>query len=263
MNLIEALSVFGMSSLSAETHVSLKRRYRKLAKEKHPDRTGGGSEEFIALQEAYVALKREVKDTGEESTSSNPEDQKPNTTQRTYTSAAVEDDKPSKSKGYVVVDQEDIEKMNQEVEPAEVISTELQALSKDELLEKYYSDTQNLNQKIGSLVSNHELHRNVLATVEGEVSRLSDDYRQQMNRLQSKYQKEIEKLERNAAYRFWIKYFVSPLTGKDIWAKYQDNVATYEAERKQTKAQFNDKLLLIYGESLNEMSKYLTSSNSN
>jgi len=251
MNLIEALQVFDITTISGETTVSLKRRYRRLAKLRHPDSTGGGSEEFIKLQEAYVILKREVKDTGEVEPVSSSQDPD---SQSTATN-------PQRNKhGYVVVDEEDMKEPQKKVETSISNTNELKALSKDELLEKYYNDTKDLNEKIGGLVSNYELHRNVLEVVESQVSQLSSDYRQEMNRLQTKYQKQIEKLEKNAVYRMWIRYFVSPVTGKDIWTRYKENVGVYEKERKKVRTEFNEKLLDIYGESLNEMSKYLTSS---
>jgi curved DNA-binding protein CbpA len=246
MNLIEALSVFGIATTSDQTHVTLKQRYRVLAKEKHPDRTGGGSEDFIALQEAYVLLKKEVKDTGKHTSTSAAPDSEPKT-------------KSDTSKGRVVVDEDTIKKAEEKKEVSIASTNELKTLSKDELLEKYYSDTSNLQEQIGTLISNNELHRSVLEGVETEVNTLSNEYRQQMNQLQTVYQKKIDKLEKNPMYRFWIKYFVTPVTGKDIWQQYQESVHVYQNEREKVRSSFNERLLAIYGDSLNEMSKYLTS----
>lgn len=306
MNLIEALSVFGVTALSDETQVSLKRRYRKLAKEKHPDRTGGGSEDFIALQEAYILLKKEVKHTGEEEYSSHTSSahHASNNHNRAHTHREDASSKHKKHKGYVVggsttrnqshdADQSgvgtaehnvvndadtvsaQVEDSNDETNATSSHSTkendlytetrllraqELDNLTKDELVEKYTTDTQELQNKLGSLMANYQLHNSILELVATEVAELSDEYRQHLVELQNRHQKDIDRLDKNHLYKMWVRYVVSPLTGKDIWARYRESVATYEQEKQQVKSTFNERLLSIYGESLNEMTKYLTTS---
>jgi curved DNA-binding protein CbpA len=245
MNLIEALSVFGITTISGETQTSLKQKYRVFAKQRHPDRTGGGSEEFIALQEAYVLLKKELKDIPNDSVDTNHDE--PSLTP-----------KKTSFKGRVVVDEDEVKKRDEKPEVSIASTNELKTLSKDELLEKYYHDTTDLQERIGTLISSHELHRTVLEDVEAQVNSLSSEYRQQMNQLQTVYQKKIDKLEKNPMYRFWIKFFVTPVTGKDLWHQYQNNIEVYKTEKEKVRSSFNERLLEIYGESLNEMSKYLT-----
>jgi DnaJ domain len=58
MTLDNALSLFGLSEaqLSYITVDEIKEIYRKLAKEKHPDKSGGDSSQFIHLKDAYLIL---------------------------------------------------------------------------------------------------------------------------------------------------------------------------------------------------------------
>ncbi len=58
MTLDKALLLFGLSEaqLSYITADEVKEIYRKLAKEKHPDKSGGDSSQFIDIKDAYLIL---------------------------------------------------------------------------------------------------------------------------------------------------------------------------------------------------------------
>lgn len=56
MNLARALGIFGWDSLEGFTKRDVKAKYRILAKERHPDRQGGTSKEFVLLRRAYQIL---------------------------------------------------------------------------------------------------------------------------------------------------------------------------------------------------------------
>jgi len=58
MDLAQALEVFGIDEVGELDADSLKIVYRTLAKQKHPDRSGGNSVAFVELKEAYVFLQK-------------------------------------------------------------------------------------------------------------------------------------------------------------------------------------------------------------
>lgn len=235
MNFIEALSVFGLTTLKGETVHSLKKRYRILAKEKHPDTAGGNSDDFVALGSAYTLLKREINSSDSYSNSRNSGSPVFN-----------------KTKGYGVVD-EVIESENPQT--AEQSVQEKQDTSQSVV---FSQTSEVLPENISTIISNYELHRSILEVVGRQVDQVSKEYKSEMNSLQTKYEKELEKLEHNGIYRIWVK-LLSPLTGKDIWERYNQNIKSYEVEKDKIKSRYNQMLLSIYGESLNEMTKYLTS----
>jgi curved DNA-binding protein CbpA len=60
MNTLEALKLFDLDSLENLNSKSLKSKYHKLAKIKHPDKNSGSHKEFVALKEAYLLLNKEL-----------------------------------------------------------------------------------------------------------------------------------------------------------------------------------------------------------
>lgn len=58
MDLVQALNIFGIDEIGELDGESLKIVYRTLAKQKHPDRSGGNSMAFVELKEAYVFLQK-------------------------------------------------------------------------------------------------------------------------------------------------------------------------------------------------------------
>lgn len=60
MNIKRALEVFGFESLNDLNSEELKKVYRKLAKERHPDKLGGTNKDFVELRRAYLLLYSEA-----------------------------------------------------------------------------------------------------------------------------------------------------------------------------------------------------------
>jgi curved DNA-binding protein CbpA len=56
MDTSKALSIFNFASTKEVSLDELKSKYKKLAKDRHPDKAGGSSADFIELREAYVVL---------------------------------------------------------------------------------------------------------------------------------------------------------------------------------------------------------------
>ncbi len=56
MTLKKALQIFGLEDLSGVTKDDLKNIYKKLARTKHPDSSGGNVDDFIELQKAFNTL---------------------------------------------------------------------------------------------------------------------------------------------------------------------------------------------------------------
>lgn len=60
MNTTDALKLFEADSLDTLTNKSLKTKYHKLAKIKHPDKNSGNHKDFVELKEAYNLLQKEL-----------------------------------------------------------------------------------------------------------------------------------------------------------------------------------------------------------
>jgi hypothetical protein len=60
MNIKRALEIFGFDSLNDLNSEELKKVYRKLAKERHPDKMGGTNKDFVELRRAYLLLYAEA-----------------------------------------------------------------------------------------------------------------------------------------------------------------------------------------------------------
>jgi DnaJ domain len=58
MTLDQALQIFGISEdqLHYLTTNEVKEKYRQLAKQKHPDKTGGNNRQFIELKDSYIMI---------------------------------------------------------------------------------------------------------------------------------------------------------------------------------------------------------------
>ncbi len=67
MNTTQALKIFDLYNPQELNLAELKKKYRQLAKNKHPD-NGGNHNEFIELNEAYNLLKKTIKDLQETNT---------------------------------------------------------------------------------------------------------------------------------------------------------------------------------------------------
>jgi hypothetical protein len=77
MTLKQALQIFDLEDLSGVTKEDLKSQYKKLAKAKHPDSSGGKDQDFIELQEAFNTLSKYVhtdKGTGKDLTNLSKEE---------------------------------------------------------------------------------------------------------------------------------------------------------------------------------------------
>jgi uncharacterized protein YukE len=200
MNLVRALQIIGIGSFEELTTYELKARYRKLAKEKHPDRQNGSHKEFVALREAYVFLSKEL-------------------------------------------------------EKNQPVNSDLQTMTKDEILSKYFAETRELNLRVESLEDSVQNQIVVLHDLKQSVEEVIQEFEASKQSLQNQLDKEIQDLqsqfEPNLIQK--ILFFLPRMKTEHFWQMYNQKVAEYSKKNQKLDYEFNKKLLEIYGEGLNEI----------
>lgn len=237
MDLSSALKVLNFEEHDNLTLADLKQRYRELAKDRHPDITGGGSEEFVQLQAAYVHLRKDIiRNKDSKPVADNPEK---STTSTNKDNGSKNDSKPVVS-------------FETRITPENALKT----LSKDEILDKYLKDTKVLQVQLESLSLKQISQKTELNKVLSEVQKLQFEYQTKITALQNELQKEVDRLEGGRLKQMWHNLIINPLTGRNDYEAYQKYVESYNKKRKTLQFDFNDKLVNIYGRTLNQMNQY-------
>jgi len=159
MDLKTALSIFKLEAPDQIDLAGLKVLYKKLARLKHPDLSGGDTKEFIKLKEAYHVLEDIVPEKIEKS-----EDKETNNFPTVFYTKISEN--------------------------------ELVKLTKEELVSRYLSDTQTLSTEISVLKQDQKQRQLVVKDIKQEVQGLIDKYDQDKTKLQSDLELQISQLEK-------------------------------------------------------------------
>jgi hypothetical protein len=232
MDLKLALKTLDFEENDNITLSELKQRYRELAKDRHPDITGSGGEDFVTLQAAYVFLRKEV------IKSKDGVDQQ----------AQLSKDAPTSKSS----DKSTQASTSTQITPENMLKT----LSKDEILDRYLKDTKNLQSELETLKTKQVSQKTELNKVLKEVQKLQYEYQTKMSTLQNELQKEVDRLEGGTLKRIWQNFIVNPLTGRSDYEAYQRYVDQYNSQRKSLQFDFNDRLVNIYGRTLNQMNQF-------
>jgi curved DNA-binding protein CbpA len=209
MNLHKALKIFDLKNIDFLSLEELKKIYRKLAKEKHPDRSGSDSQ-FVELREAYLFL-------------------------------------------YARVKQDELERATK------VSKNSLKELSKDEILNKYYHDTKDLQIKIEEYQENFDGQAETLEEIKSQVEQIITKFEEKKAKLRSELEIEIAKLEQTYSSNFLRKlfFFLPKMSEDEFWQKYHSKVQKYSRKDADTDVSFFKEMLSVYGDGLNEISKII------
>lgn len=209
MNLHKALKIFALKEVDSLNLEQLKSFYKKLAKEKHPDRSGSDSQ-FVELREAYLFLYGRIKE-------------------------------------------DEVEKFSK------VASTSLRELSKDEILDKYYHDTKDLQIKIEEYEESFDGQAETLEQVRSQVEDIIGKFEEKKAKLRSELEIEIAKLEQTYNSNFLRKlfFFLPKMSEDEFWQKYHLKVQKYSRKDSDTDVSFFKEMLSVYGDGLNEISKII------
>jgi hypothetical protein len=197
MNLLQALELFNISQeqLSYITPQELKELYHKLAKIKHPDKSGGDSGEFIALKDAYLLISTVVQE---------------NTTR------------------------------------------DMVSLEKDEILNRYSSETKDLHLK---LINQYQS----INKIRNEVEKLINEFEQKKKEIEIDLDVGVEELEKKYKKKFWQKvlFFLPSMSESDFREYYNELLQDQTLKLKELDFELFKKMNTIYGKGLNEISETL------
>ncbi len=225
MNKKKALKIFNLESLRGINQDFLKKEFRKQAKIKHPDSQGGSKESFVELKEAYELLLELIKyfdpgDIEEESSDSF--------------------DNPSQEEATPVSNVRD-----------------LKTLSKDEILDKYYQDTNNLKKSLALYQQSIDNQTRILGEIKSKVQSLVKEFESKKEVLQKDMEKDMEKLEKSyqGGLLKKIMFFLPKMSENEFWDKYHKKVDAYSKKHSELDIKFFKEMLDLYGEGLNEVGK--------
>ncbi len=206
MKLQKALEVFKYSDVDLINLAQLKKDYKTLAKEKHPDTKNGSSDEFVELRKAYVSLSSYLEKIG------------PN-------------------------------------------SNTLKDLSKDEILDKYYEDTQEMNIRLENMQDLIQEQNNALVAVRSGVDKIVNGFESKKSLLRRQLEEEIKNLEKKLSPNVLQKiffFFWPKMTEEDFWQEYNSKIKKYESLDAEIDVEFLKEMLETYGDGLNNISKSIS-----
>jgi len=141
-------------------------------------------------------------------------------------------------------------------------STGLSNLSKEEILDKYYHDTKDLELKLEEFKLNLKEQSSTLNKTKEKAEKEIDIFKVTKDDLKKNLEKEIEDLEKNfnTGIAQKILFFLPRMSQEDFWIEYHKKVKKYSKRDSEIDVQFFKKMLTIYGGGLTDISEYITDS---
>jgi curved DNA-binding protein CbpA len=206
MDLQNALKVFSLETLEGLTPDKLKAKYRRLAKQTHPDSEGGNSQEFVKLRQAFLFLSKHLE--------KNPA-------------------KDLKEDGV----------------------TDLETLSKDEIVSKYVKETQVLQSQLALYASAFQEQDQIMQQVKEKVENILAHFDRQKVELHEELEKEISKLEKNYSSNLLKKifFFWPQMSEHEFWKHYHSRIDNYSRKHNQLDLEFFRSMVEAYGSGLNRI----------
>ncbi len=138
--------------------------------------------------------------------------------------------------------------------------TSLKELTKEEVLDKYYRDTQELKLKIEDFETSFKDQNEALEKLKSEVENIILEFEEEKEEMKKKLNQEITDLEKeynpNRIRR--LLFFLPKKNQTEFWAKYDNKVRKYSKIDSEADLVFFKKMLSVYGDSLNEISKIVS-----
>ena len=207
MDLKKEIDIFDLENIDEYDLEMIKKIYRILAKEKHPDKNGGDNKKFIELRSAYHILQRLVAKN------------------------------QSKSN-----------------------ARKLRALTKDEILEAYFRETEELQLKINELETRIE---DILGKTKENIKDIVSDFEKERETLQAELDLKIKtiqnKITKNTIKK--ILFFLPSYSEEKFWQEYNQEVQKSSTDHTRLDLKFFKRVLDVYGNSLNEISRTVESQN--
>jgi curved DNA-binding protein CbpA len=221
MDFEKALKIFNLETLDNLSFEELRSKYKQLAKDKHPDKKQGSSKDFVELREAYVFLSE-------------------------FGIFAREQG--------VIQGNAKTSKLDKSLAARPRIS-DLRALTKDEILSRYFKDTQSLESQIGDYQDSLEDQAGVIVDVKENVQKLLAEFEAEKKFLQEQLEKELIKLEKkyNPSLLRKLLFFIPKMSDKDFRNEYQNKIDYFSKQYSDLNISFFKLMLSSYGDGLNKI----------
>ncbi len=135
-------------------------------------------------------------------------------------------------------------------------------LTKEQILEIYQKDTNQLRQKIQLFEEQFTQQNQILEDIRTKVEELINDFETRKKELKEALEKELAKLERQYAGTFWKKllFFLPRMNEEEFWRKYQEKANFYSKKHLELDIAFLREMLTTYGEGLNRIKQLIQES---
>jgi curved DNA-binding protein CbpA len=210
MDLKEALKILGLNSVEGVYEDDLKKAYRRLALEKHPDKSSGSNEDFVKLREAYLLLFSKVEKR----------------------------------------DDLQVPKVQ-----------DLTALSKDEILDKYFQDTKALQLRVENFKNLATNQIKTLTEVKDGAEDVINKFEVLKTGLRSELDQVLATLEKQVNPSFFKKFFLfflPRMSEDEFWRKYNTQIQHFTRKDAEIDVEFFKELLTLYGSGLNDIANTIT-----
>jgi len=135
-------------------------------------------------------------------------------------------------------------------------------LTKEQILEIYQKDTNQLRQKIQLFQEQFTQQNQILEDIRTKVEQLISDFEARKKELKETLEKELAKLERQYTGAFWRKllFFWPRMSEEEFWQRYQDKANLYSKKHLELDVAFLREVLTTYGEGLNRIKQSIQDS---
>ncbi len=220
MDFEKALDIFNLETLEGVSFEQLRTIYKELAKEKHPDKKRGSSKDFVLLREAYVFLSEYGIFAKEQVIMGGPR--------------ANKNDKSLAAKPRI---------------------SDLRALTKDEILKRYFKDTQSLENQIEVYEDSLDNQAEVIVDIKDNVQKLLDEFEEEKAYMQRQLEKDLKKLEQkyNPGLLRKLLFFMPRMSDSEFKSKYNSKIDQYSKKYSDLNVSFFRLMLTSYGDGLNRI----------
>jgi DnaJ domain len=156
--------------------------------------------------------------------------------------------------------------LSTELDKTSLVSTNnnrsLAKLSKEEILDRYYHDTKDLQLKLEEFKMKLREQTTALNRTKKEAEEAIVKFEINKQDLKINLDKEIQDLEQKFNTNFIQKllFFLPRMSQEEFWIEYHKKVKKYSKKDMQVDMEFFQKMLNVYGAGLNEISEHISES---
>ncbi len=137
--------------------------------------------------------------------------------------------------------------------------TDIKSLSKEEIIDKYFQDTEALRTQINTfqIALSEQVHN--LDQIRLQIADTSKEFDSKKERLQKEFETKVASLEKVFTPSIWKKFFffLPRMNEEEFWGQYHVQVEKYSQKNVDLDSQFLRDLLNIYGDGLNSVAQVI------